>query len=197
MTVRDRTARVADGARRVDEIRTLDPGAHPRRSSQRTARGAISDSAQAGAFENGGTAPGGGPGPHPHRTVEVAPCEKKCALEGCSAPVVGSRRKLYCSERCQRIVAQRRWRAGKPRESATCKRPGCGRVFGRDATSERRQVYCSPECLALDRSAEYRARPDIQAGIGAARRAAAPGSGHARPKGRSTCRRYTPTTRWT
>jgi hypothetical protein len=109
--------------------------------------------------------------------------EKACALDDCSelvTPHKGGSPKRFCSERCQRIAERRRYRA-RHTELTVCKRRGCGTVFERFATSaERKQVYCSLDCQALARSVEYRARPDIQAGIGAARRAAAPGSGHAR-----------------
>jgi predicted nucleic acid-binding Zn ribbon protein len=108
--------------------------------------------------------------------------EKACALDDCSEPVTphkGGSPKRFCSERCQRVAERRRYRARRT-ELAACKRPGCGRVFERSATSERKQVFCTLECQAAHRSVEYRARPDILAGIGAARRAAAPGSGHAR-----------------
>ena len=143
--------------------------------------------------------PGVRPEPAPQRTVEVAPREKNsahirpeneiCALDECSEPVVprkrGGSRKRFCSERCQRIAERRRYRA-RHTEQATCRREGCGQVFERNATTNRKQVFCSPGCMSAARSVEYAGRPDILAGIGEARRAAAPGSGHARPRRRST-----------
>lgn len=127
--------------------------------------------------------PGDGPASAPHRTVGVAPYGKNsfqngpeqriCAREDCSEFVVaspGGSPKRYCSERCRRIAERRRYRTRRV-ELATCKRDGCGVVFERTATSERRQVFCSLECQALARSLEYRARADILAGVVRARNA--------------------------
>jgi hypothetical protein len=100
--------------------------------------------------------------------------ERICALEGCEKPVPPKKRpggspQQFCSERCQRTDEKRRFRA-RHRKMATCRRDGCGRVFERAATSERKQVYCTVECQALARSVEYRERPDILENAACARR---------------------------
>ena len=75
-------------------------------------------------------------------------------------------RKLHCSEAHQRAAANARYRARKT-EQAIC--PNCETVFTRSATSTRSKVYCSVHCQQLSRSATYKVRPDIQAGIQRAR----------------------------
>jgi endogenous inhibitor of DNA gyrase (YacG/DUF329 family) len=67
--------------------------------------------------------------------------------------------KRFCSERCRRIVANRRYRKHRT-EIATCRR--CGTPVERTVTSKRLRVYCSLACQYEQRSIDYRARPDIQ-----------------------------------
>ena len=100
---------------------------------------------------------------------------RRCALEDCSEPVEPRKRggspKRFCSERCQRIAERRRYRA-RHTERTVCQRRGCGVVFDRSTTTNRPQVYCSPQCMAEARSVEYAGRPDILAGAARARAAA-------------------------
>ena len=77
--------------------------------------------------------------------------------------------KRFCSERCRRIVANRRYRVLRI-ETATC--PRCGSTFERTATTKRLQRFCSPACQYEQRSIDYQARPDIQAGLSRARQKA-------------------------
>jgi hypothetical protein len=121
---------------------------------------------------------GGQPGEPARVAYVVAPCEKNsfrdsektsgeeriCALGDCFETVEGPTRKRFCSVRCQRIDEKRRYRE-RHRETATCKRNGCGVVFERDPMAGRKQVFCSLACQALSRSVEYKARPDIQANV--------------------------------
>jgi hypothetical protein len=91
----------------------------------------------------------------PRHPVDLCEC--------CSMPFeVTGPLKRFCSERCRRIVANRRYRAHRT-ESATC--PRCGTAFERTTTSKRLQVYCSLECQYEARSAAYRERPDIKANL--------------------------------
>ena len=77
-----------------------------------------------------------------------------CEREGCEARFkLTHPLKRFCSERCRRIVANRRYRAHRT-EMATCP---CGTPFERTATTKRKQVYCSLECQYEQRSADYRA----------------------------------------
>jgi hypothetical protein len=75
-------------------------------------------------------------------------------------------RKRFCSDRCRRIVANRRYRARRT-ETAICP---CGRTFERAARTKRLKVYCSLECQYEARSAEYQERPDIKANLNRGRR---------------------------
>jgi endogenous inhibitor of DNA gyrase (YacG/DUF329 family) len=84
-----------------------------------------------------------------------------CEREGCAARfVVTHPAKRFCSERCRRVVANRRYR-GHRTEIATC--PRCGTTFERTVTSKRLEVFCSLACQYEQRSADYRKRADIQA----------------------------------
>jgi predicted nucleic acid-binding Zn ribbon protein len=74
--------------------------------------------------------------------------------------------KRFCSDRCRRIVANRRYRR-RHTEIARC--IGCGELFSRSSTTKRKKRYCGPSCLAKSRSDEYKARPDIQHSIVKAR----------------------------
>jgi endogenous inhibitor of DNA gyrase (YacG/DUF329 family) len=83
--------------------------------------------------------------------------------ECCGAPFkVTHPLKRFCSERCRRIVANRRYRAHRT-EVATC--PHCGTPFERTVTSKRLKVYCSLDCQYEQRSADYRKRPDLKANL--------------------------------
>jgi hypothetical protein len=83
--------------------------------------------------------------------------------ESCGTPFrVGHPQKRFCSERCRRIVANRRYRAHHT-ESATC--PRCKTTFERTTTTKRLQVYCSLECQYEARSVDYQGRSDIQANL--------------------------------
>ena len=75
--------------------------------------------------------------------------------------------KRFCSERCRRIVANRRYR-GRRTELATC--PRCEKQFERSATTKRLQRFCSTECQYQARSIDYQTRPDIQATLKRGRR---------------------------
>ncbi len=91
------------------------------------------------------------------------------SCERCGAPFkLTHSLKRFCSERCQRALANRRYRAQRT-ESVVC--PRCGRSFERATTTKRKQVYCSRRCQYQQRSADYRARPDIQANLKPRRRA--------------------------
>ncbi len=85
-----------------------------------------------------------------------------CALDGCPVefvPPAKAPHKRFCSKRHRSIAEKRRYRLNH-REPASCKR--CGKPFERDATTKRKQVFCSLRCQAVGRSVEYVARPDIQ-----------------------------------
>jgi hypothetical protein len=83
--------------------------------------------------------------------------------ECCSMPFeVTGPLKRFCSERCRRIAANRRYRAHRT-ESAIC--PRCETAFARTVTSKRLKVYCSLECQYEARSAEYGGRADIKANL--------------------------------
>ena len=85
------------------------------------------------------------------------------ACKHCGAAFKGTHpAKRFCSERCRRIVANRRYRAHRS-ETATC--PRCGSTFERATTTKRLKVYCSLECQYEARSASYRNRPDIRANL--------------------------------
>jgi hypothetical protein len=89
-----------------------------------------------------------------------------CACECCGAAFEKRpKTKRFCSERCRRINANRRYRERRT-EEARCK--GCGAGFTRTKTSKRVKVYCSLTCQAASRSKEYRERPDIQRTLGRA-----------------------------
>jgi uncharacterized Zn finger protein (UPF0148 family) len=91
-----------------------------------------------------------------------------CEREDCGTRfVVTHPLRRFCSERCRRIVANRRYR-GHRTEFATCRR--CGTPFERTVTSKRLRVYCSPACQYEQRSADYRKRADIQATLKRGRR---------------------------
>jgi hypothetical protein len=91
----------------------------------------------------------------------------RCKRESCGKPFeLTHPAKQYCSERCQRIEANARYRKNRI-ETATCP---CGASFKRTTTSKRLQVYCSLECQYEARSAEYRNRPDIKANLQRAQR---------------------------
>jgi endogenous inhibitor of DNA gyrase (YacG/DUF329 family) len=68
----------------------------------------------------------------------------------------------FCSERCRRIIANRRYRAQRT-ETATC--PRCGASFEREATTKRLKRFCSLACQYEQRSADYRTRPDLKANL--------------------------------
>ena len=92
-----------------------------------------------------------------------------CALEGCFEtffPPRGAQHKQYCTERHQRIAEKRRYRE-RHTEIARC--PGCDELFSRSSTTSRKHKYCSSECMAAHRSAQYRERPDIQRSVARAR----------------------------
>jgi predicted nucleic acid-binding Zn ribbon protein len=114
------------------------------------------------------------------RTAGETPCEKnsfrkaveKGSCELCGATFNRSHpAKRFCSERCQRLAEQRRYRR-RHTEIAACK--GCGRTVSRSTTTKRKQLYCTTDCQAESRSREYRGREDIQAGIARAREARQP-----------------------
>ena len=87
----------------------------------------------------------------------TTPCE--C----CGTPFKVTRPlKRFCSERCRRIVANRRYRAQRT-EVATC--PRCGTTFERTVTSKRLKRFCSLACQYEQRSADYRKRPDLKANL--------------------------------
>jgi endogenous inhibitor of DNA gyrase (YacG/DUF329 family) len=90
------------------------------------------------------------------------------ACESCGTPFkVTHPLRRFCSERCRRVVANRRYRAHRT-EVATC--PRCGTIFERTTTSKRLKVYCSLDCQYQQRSIDYQARPDIQATLSRGRR---------------------------
>ena len=68
----------------------------------------------------------------------------------------------FCSERCRRIVANRRNRAHRT-EIATC--PRCATPFERTVTTKRLKRFCSLACHYEQRSADYRKRPDLKANL--------------------------------
>jgi endogenous inhibitor of DNA gyrase (YacG/DUF329 family) len=76
--------------------------------------------------------------------------------------------KRFCSERCQRNDANARYRKNRAPEPAVC--PNCGKPFERDASTNRKRVYCTTACQYEARSAEYRNRPDIKANLKRAQR---------------------------
>jgi endogenous inhibitor of DNA gyrase (YacG/DUF329 family) len=85
------------------------------------------------------------------------------ACERCGAPFeLTHPTKRFCSERCRRVVANRRYRA-KRTETATC--PRCGATFERSVTSKRLKVFCSLACQYEQRSADYRKRSDLKANL--------------------------------
>ena len=85
------------------------------------------------------------------------------ACEACEAPFeLTHPLKRFCSERCRRVVANRRYRERRS-ETATC--PRCGSSFERTATTKRLQVYCSLDCQYEQRSTDYRERVDIRANL--------------------------------
>jgi hypothetical protein len=91
-----------------------------------------------------------------------------CEREGCSTRfMVTHPLRRFCSERCRRIVANRRYRAQRT-EVTICQR--CGTSFERTVTSKRVKVYCSLACQYEERSADYRKRADIQATLKRGRR---------------------------
>ena len=68
----------------------------------------------------------------------------KAQCECCGTPFeLGHSMKRFCSERCRRIVANRRYRAQRT-ETATC--PRCGTAFERTTTTKRLKRFCSVEC---------------------------------------------------
>jgi hypothetical protein len=86
-----------------------------------------------------------------------------CEREGCSTRfVVTHPLKRFCSERCRRVVANRRYR-GHRTETATCR--CCGKTFERTVTSRRLKVYCSLACQYEQRAIDYRKRPDLKANL--------------------------------
>jgi endogenous inhibitor of DNA gyrase (YacG/DUF329 family) len=86
-----------------------------------------------------------------------------CERDGCGTRfVVTHPLKRFCSERCRRIVANRRYRAQRT-EVTIC--PRCGTSFERTVTSKRLRVYCSLACQYEQRSADYRKRPDLKANL--------------------------------
>jgi hypothetical protein len=90
-----------------------------------------------------------------------------CEREGCAARfVVTHPLRRFCSERCRRIVANRRYRERRT-EIAICP---CGATFERAATTKRLKRFCSLACQYEQRSDEYRTRPDIQATLKRGRR---------------------------
>lgn len=98
-------------------------------------------------------------GPLPSRETRV------CELDGCEETFRTKRSsntrrplKRFCCERHQRIAEKRRYRA-RHREWINCK--GCGTRFERSSTDNRPKVYCTVECQAESRSAEYLRRDDI------------------------------------
>jgi endogenous inhibitor of DNA gyrase (YacG/DUF329 family) len=92
--------------------------------------------------------------------MTYAPCE------GCGTALEKRpKTKRFCSERCRRISANRRYRERRT-EVARCK--GCGARFTRTKTSKRVKVYCSLTCQPASRSKEYRERPDISRTLGRA-----------------------------
>ena len=70
--------------------------------------------------------------------------------------------KRFCSDRCRRVVANRRYRAHRT-EIAAC--PRCGASFEREATTKRLKRFCSVACQYQQRSADYRERADIKANL--------------------------------
>jgi endogenous inhibitor of DNA gyrase (YacG/DUF329 family) len=91
-----------------------------------------------------------------------------CERDGCGTRfVVTHPLKRFCSERCRRVVANRRYRAHRT-QIATC--PHCGTPFEREATTKRLKRFCSLACQYAQRSVDYQARPDIQATLSRGRR---------------------------
>jgi endogenous inhibitor of DNA gyrase (YacG/DUF329 family) len=86
-----------------------------------------------------------------------------CERDGCGTRfVVTHPLKRFCSERCRRIVANRRYRKHRT-EIATC--PRCGTPFERTVTSQRLKRFCSLACQYEQRSIDYRKRPDLKANL--------------------------------
>jgi endogenous inhibitor of DNA gyrase (YacG/DUF329 family) len=86
-----------------------------------------------------------------------------CERDGCGTRfVVTHPLKRFCSERCRRIVANRRYRAQRT-EVAIC--PCCETPFERTVTSQRLKRFCSLACQYEQRSVDYRKRPDLKANL--------------------------------
>jgi hypothetical protein len=97
---------------------------------------------------------------------------RTCARDDCDEtfqPTSRTRRKRYCTERCQRIAERRRYRE-RHTEQATCARPACSTTFERETTNAKKpKIYCTLECQYADRSETFRERPSILTNIARAR----------------------------